>query len=395
MNTVHHLPFQVTLRRNEERRLLAGHPWIFSNEIAETRGTPAAGDLVEILSGAGKMLGVGFYNPHSLIAVRRLSPHLAEPNAAFFHARLARCLELRTWLYPGQTSYRLVHGESDGLPGLVIDRYNEYIAIQTFSCGMDRLLGTICDQIEDLLHPAGIVERNESPLRDLENLPRRTGILRGQVGPTVHRELDVCFTVHPLEGQKTGFFLDQRENRLLLRRFCAGVTVLDAFCNDGGFALHAARAGAASVEALDISAEAIDRARANATLNRLENVRCEVADVFDTLKSMGEAGRKFDVVVLDPPSFTRSRKNVASARRGYRDLNAAAMRVLRKGGILLSASCSHHITGETFLDAIGEAGRRSGRELQLLDWRGAAPDHPVLPQVPETAYLKCAVMCVR
>jgi 23S rRNA (cytosine1962-C5)-methyltransferase len=395
MTDVQHLPHQVALRRNEERRLLEGHPWIFSNEIAEVRGAPAAGDLVELISATGKMLGVGFYNPTSLIAVRRLSPHMAEPNAAFFHTRLARCLELRSWLYPAQTSYRLVHGESDGLPGLVIDRYNEYLAIQTFSCGMDRLLPIICDQLEALFHPAGIVERNESPLRDLENLPRRTGILRGTVGPTVHCELDVRFTVHPLEGQKTGFFLDQRENRLLLRRYCPGMTVLDAFCNDGGFALHAARAGATSVEALDVSAEAIERARANAELNGLSNVRFEVADVFDTLKSMGESGRKFDIVALDPPSFTRSRKNVASARRGYRDLNAAAMRVLKKGGILLSASCSHHITEETFLDAISEAGRRSGRELQLLDWRGAAPDHPVLPQVPETRYLKCAVMCVR
>jgi 23S rRNA (cytosine1962-C5)-methyltransferase len=208
-------------------------------------------------------------------------------------------------------------------------------------------------------------------------------------------EVDVRFQVHPLLGQKTGFFLDQRENRIQLRRFSQGMEVLDAFCNDGGFALHAARAGARSVHAVDISSESIERARANAALNDLQNVRFEQADVFDTLKALGESGKKFDVVVLDPPSFTRSRKNVPSARRGYRDLNSAAMRVLKKGGILVSASCSHHITEETFLDAIGEAAQRSGRELQLLDRRGAAPDHPVLPRVPETGYLKCAVFCVR
>jgi 23S rRNA (cytosine1962-C5)-methyltransferase len=390
-----HLSNQVILRRHEERRLLAGHPWIFSNEIAETRGNPIAGDTVEILSGAGKILGTGFYHPHSLIAVRRISAHLADPDASFFRSRLTRCLDLRSRLYPGQTSYRLVHGESDGLPGLVIDRYNEYLSLQTFSCGMERHLPVICDQLEELLHPTGIVERNESPLRDLEEMPRRSGILRGMAEPTVHLELDVRFAVHPLLGQKTGFFLDQRENRLLLRRFSPGMEVLDAFCNDGGFALHAARAGALSVYGLDISAEAVERAQANAVLNGLNNVRFEKMDVFDTLKSLGESGTKFDVVVLDPPSFTRSRKTVPAARRGYRDLNAAAMRILRKGGILFSASCSHHITGETFLDAVVEAGRRSGRELQLLDWRGAAPDHPVLPQVPETAYLKCAVLCVR
>ena len=390
-----HLPRQIVLRRNEERRIQAGHPWVFSNEIGETRGAPAAADVVEILSAGGKTLGIGFYNPHSLIAVRRLSPHVIEVNASFFQTRLARALELRTRVCPGQTAYRLVHGESDSLPGLVVDRYNDVLCVQAFSCGMEKWLTVICDQLEQLLHPAGIAERNESPLRDLESLPRRTGTLRGTVSPTTLVEMDVRFTVDPLHGQKTGFFLDQRENRLLLRRFCPGAEVLDCFCNDGGFALHAARAGAATVLGVDISAETLERGRANARLNELGNVRFEEGDVFEALKGLGEQGTRFDVVVLDPPTFTRSRKNVPSARRGYRDLNAAAMRVLKKGGILLSASCSHHITGETFLEAISEAGRRSGRDLQLLDWRGAAPDHPVLPQVPETAYLKCAVFCVR
>lgn len=395
MTDTPHLPFHIVLRRNEERRVLAGHPWIFSNEIAEIRGGPGAGDVVELLTAGGKVLGVGFYNPHSLIAVRRLSPHLTEVNRAFFEARLLRALQLRNRVCPGQTSYRLVHGESDGLPGLVVDRYNDMLCVQTFSCGTEKWLPVICDLLEELLHPAGIAERNESPLRDLESLPRRAGVLRGSVSPTVHAELDVRFTVDPLHGQKTGFFLDQRENRILLRRFSQGADVLDCFCNDGGFSLHAARAGAATVLGVDISAETIARAQANAALNGLEQARFEEGDVFDMLKRLGEQGTRFDVVVLDPPSFTRSRKNVPSARRGYRDLNAAGMRVLKKGGLLFTASCSHHITGETFLDAVGEAGRRSGRELQLLDWRGAAPDHPVLPQVPETAYLKCAVLCAR
>jgi 23S rRNA (cytosine1962-C5)-methyltransferase len=395
MTDDHHLTLQTVLRKNEERRLLAGHPWVFSNEIEEVRGIPAAGDVVEILSRSGKILGIGFYNPHSLIAVRRLSPHITRVDGEFFRARLARALELRTRCFPGATSYRLVHGESDGLPGLIVDRYNEYLCVQVFSCGMERHLQEICDRLEELLHPAGIVERNDTPLRELESLPRREGILRGTAGTTIHSEEGVRFTVDPLQGQKTGFFLDQRENRLAFRRFCAGIDVLDAFCNDGGFALHAAAAGAASVLGIDISEEAVTRARANAALNSASTVLFEKADVFAALESMAAEGRKFDAIVLDPPSFTRSRKNVAAARRGYRDLNMAALRVLNRGGILLSASCSHHITAETFRETLAEAGRRAGRDLQLLDWRGAAPDHPVLPQVPETEYLKCAILCGR
>lgn len=386
---------QVVLRKNEERRILAGHPWVFSNEIADTRGGAGAGDLVEILTAAGKTMGVGFYHPRSLIAVRRLSPHRLVVNAEFFHTRLARALDLRERIYPGLTSYRLVHGESDGLPGLVVDRYNRFLSVQTLSAGMERWLTVITDQLEELLHPEGIAERNESGLRTLEALPLRSGVLRGQVEPTVHVEQDVAFLVDPLHGQKTGFFLDQRENRLLFRRFAAGAAVLDCFCNDGGFALHAARAGASSVTGLDVSPDAVARARANAERNGLTVATFEEADVFTSLKSLFETGRRFDAIVLDPPSFTRSRKNVAAARRGYRDLNAAALKLLQRRGILFTASCSHHITGATFLEAVSEAARRSGRDLQLLDWRGAAPDHPVLPMVPETSYLKCAVFCVR
>ncbi len=391
--TGEHLPKQVILRKKEDRRILAGHPWVFSNEVRETLGEPGPGDVVELRSAGGASLGIGFYNPHSLIAFRRLSPVLEPVDTDLFRRRISRAASLRGGLHPDGSVYRLVHGESDYLPGLVVDRYNDLLSVQTLSFGMNLHLPEICDVLEELYHPAGIVERNESPMRLLEQLPQQKGILRGKAEPTVISEYGLKFRVDVLNGQKTGFFLDQRENRIAARRYCRDATVLDCFCNDGGFALHAVAAGARSALGVDISREAVGRARENAGLNGLQ-ADFEEADVFEKLEQLGSSGTQFDVVILDPPSFAKSRKSVPSARKGYRDLNAAAMKVLRRGGILLTSSCSHHIDPETFLDTVSESARRAVRELQLLDWRGAAPDHPVLPGVPETRYLKFAVCCI-
>ncbi|HXG00791.1 MAG TPA: class I SAM-dependent rRNA methyltransferase, partial [Bacteroidota bacterium] len=297
-------------------------------------------------------------------------------------------LELRKKLYPHSETFRLVHGESDFLPGLIIDKYNQYVALQTLSFGMDVRLDMICDALDELLHPKGIVERNESPLRSLENLPQRKGILRGSVEPVIVEEDGVRFEVDLLAGQKTGFFLDQRENRIAVRSLCRNADVLDCFCNDGGFALHAAYAGARSVLAIDASAEAIRQTQRNATLNSVSSVETRQADVFESLKELGSADRRFDVVILDPPSFTRTKKNVQAAKKGYRELHTLALRVLKRGGILATASCSHHIQPDVFLEIVDTTARKIGRTLQLLDWRSAAPDHPILPAVPETRYLK-------
>ena len=383
-----HLARQVILKNKEERRIVAGHPWAFSNEIRETRGNPAAGDVVELVAASGLSLGVGLYNPHSLIAFRLLSSTIVGIDREFFHARIASALELRERLYPGETAYRLVHGEGDFLTGLVIDRFNDQFAVQTFSVGMEQRLPLICEVLNDLFHPSCIVARNESPLRALENLPAERAVLYGEPSPTLIVERGMRYTVDLRDGQKTGFYLDQRENRGLLERFCRGADVLDAFCNDGGFALSAGRGGAKSVLGIDISAEAIARARANALLNGIENVSFDDADVFKSLSQFAEAGRKFDLVVLDPPSFTRSRKNVQSAKKGYRTLHLATFPLIPQGGMLMTASCSHHILPEVFQEIVDDAARRAGRRLQLLEWRGAAPDHPVLPAVPETRYLK-------
>ncbi len=383
---------RITLKKKEERRIIAGHPWVFSNEIAEIRGEPAIGDVVEVRTAGGTTLGVGFFNPHSLIAVRMLSTTPEEIGSDFFARRIARAHDLRLALFGNEQTFRLVHGEADFLPGLVVDKYNEYLVVQTFSYGMDVRLPLICDVLESLLHPAGIVERNESPLRTLEQLPLKRGILKGNVRPTVILEHGLQYAVDLLGGQKTGRFLDQRENRLAIRRFSHRARVLDCFCNDGGFSLNAARAGASSVLGIDNSDESIRNAQNNAASNNFDTIRFAVADVFEELRTLHTAGEMFDLVVLDPPSFTRSKKNVTTAKRGYRELNMQALHVLKRGGILITASCSHHIQPEVFLDLIHEAARHAGRNLQLLEWKGASPDHPTLPGVPETSYLKLGIL---
>ncbi|MFN0158419.1 MAG: class I SAM-dependent rRNA methyltransferase [Bacteroidota bacterium] len=382
----------IVLRRNEEHRITEGHPWVFSNEIVETRGTPVIGDVVEVLSSRRESLGTGLYNPHSLIAVRMLSSNVVTVDDVFFTQRITDALRLRQTLYPDSTAYRLVHGESDFLPGLVIDRFNDIFAVQALSYGMDSRLPIVCDVLEALFHPIAIIERGESPLRTLETLPLQNRILRGEVYTTEIVEHGLRYTVDVLKGQKTGFFLDQRENRFAIRRFSKGARVLDCFCNYGGFGLNAAAAGATEVVGIDISEEAIQKASHNASLNELRTIRFEQADVFQKLEELQNHGATFDVVVLDPPSFTKNRKNVQAARKGYRELHMKALCVTRPGGILITASCSHHIEPGVFLDILAESAQRVDRHIQVLDWRGAAPDHPILPRVPETHYLKFAIL---
>ncbi len=386
----------VTLKKNEDRRISNGHCWAFSNEIREVTGTPQAGDLVRLLNHSGKFIGVGTYNPHSLIAVRVLTRAEEEIDFQFFRRRIESARTMRTQVYPNASAYRLIHGESDALPGLIVDVYGEFISVQTLSSGMDRRLTLIADVLESVLHPKAIVERNEVALRTLEGLPQKKGILRGTLEPVVTEEDGIRYRVDLLEGQKTGLFLDQRENRLAIRRYAPGAHVLDCFCNDGGFALHAAAAGATEVIGVDSSGPAVMRAVQNAALNGLgEKIRFIERDAFDYLREAVDQGQAFDVIVLDPPSFARSKKTVATARKGYEEIHAYAFRLLRKGGILITASCSHHMYEETFLTLISDSCRSAGKSLVLLEWRGAAPDHPVLPAMPETRYLKCGIFRVQ
>jgi len=380
---------RIVLKRKEEKRILAGHPWVFSNQIDVIEGDPVSGDLVSVYSHGSAPVGTAFFNPFSLITCRIVDrSDGCEVDAEFFRKRILHAHALRNRLFPGEESFRLVHGEADYLPGLIIDKYNDYLSVQTLSFGMDLRLPLIADALEDLFSPTGIVERNESPLRGLEQLPARKTLLRGTCGETTISLAGVQFRMNPLEGQKTGFYLDQRENRRFVGAIARGAAVLDCFCNDGGFGLTAAAGGAASVHCIDSSPEAIGRTRENAALNGFSNVTAAEGDVFDHLKELIRAERTFDLVILDPPSFTRSKKNVQAAKKGYRDLHGFALRVLKPGGILATASCSHHIRQETFLESITRAADRTERRLQQLAWLGASPDHPTLPDVPETMYLK-------
>lgn len=385
---------QLLLKKREEERLLSGHQWIFSNEIRSIRGDPEAGDVVELLRHDEKFLGIGFYNPHSLIAFRLLSREREEISFEFFERRIAQALALRRRIYHHSESFRLVHGEGDLLPGLIIDKYNEYCSIQTLSHGMDRRLTLLCDVLDSVLHPKAVVERNESPLRTLEHLESRKGVLRGTLEQTIVSENGVKYKIDLLSGQKTGIFLDQRENRKAVRRYVESAAVLDCFCNEGGFSLNAAAAGATLVEAFDSSEVAISKAKVNASINQAKNVTFETSDAFDLLKSLKQTDKRYDVVILDPPSFTRSRKNVNTALRGYKEINSGALALINAGGFLVTASCSHHVTEGSFFAAIESSARATGRTIQLLESAGAAPDHPTLPAMPETAYLKFGIFAV-
>lgn len=385
----------ITLKKNEDRRILSGHLWAFSNEIESVEGDPQIGDIIELKSHSGKFLGVGFYNPHSLIAVRLLSRHEMEINKSFFHKRIANALALRRKMYPDGETYRVVHGESDFLPGLVVDKYNEYLSLQTFSAGMDIRLPLICDVLEELFQPKGIVERNEAPMRKLETLEQRKSILRGSVEPVMISENGIKYVIDLLEGQKTGFFLDQRENRKTFRRYISGANVLDVCCNDGGFALNAACENTRQITAIDISESALARAQHNAAINNLNGlIQFETADMFDYLRQCAEQKRQFDVINLDPPAFAKNKKSVRKAIRAYKDLHSRAFNVIKPGGILTTTSCSYHVAEETFLDIINVSAQDAGRSISLLEWHGAAPDHPTLPAMPETKYLKFGVFKV-
>ncbi len=385
---------RILLRKNEEHRIIAGHQWAFSNEIKTVEGNPDPGDVVELHRHDGKLIGQGFYNPHSLIAFRLLSKEVEEISFQFFERRITDALNLRKRIYHTSESFRLVHGESDFLPGLIIDKYNEFLSVQILSAGMERRITLIGDVLESIFHPKAIVERNESPLRTLEHLEPRKGVLRGTLDQTIISENGVKFKVDLLNGQKTGFFLDQRENRKSLRRYTKGAKVLDCFCNEGGFAINAALNGSSNVLAIDISESAVAKAKVNAAINDTPTIAFETSDVFERLKELASKNERFDVVILDPPSFGRTKKSVATALKGYKEINSSALNLISPGGFLATASCSHHIAEESFLHAVEQAARSSHRRLQLLEFAGASPDHPVLASMPETKYLKFAIFSV-
>ena len=386
---------RITLNKNEERRIKAGHPWAFSNEIREISGDRSAGVAAELYDAAGIFIGVGHYNPHSLIAFRMVSRQRENIDSVeFFEQRIAAALSHRQTRYPGLATFRAVYGESDFLPGLVVDKYGDYLSLQLLSAGMDSRREQIVAALRVVFEPLGIIARNDVGVRKLEGLEEQVELLWGDMPERVEMtENDLAFQVSLREGQKTGGFLDQKQNHLLLREICAEQNVLDCFCYTGGWAIHAASFGAKSVLGLDISARAVGQASSNAKLNKVsERVRFEECDAFERLRSLHQEGQRFGVIVMDPPAFVKSRKNIAEATKGYLTVNRRALELLEPGGYLITCSCSYHMGREAFRDMLIQAARVAKREVRLVETCTQAADHPVLLSFPESEYLKCFVL---
>ncbi len=380
----------MTINRRAVERLRAGHPWIYRSDLADA-GQAGAGDVVRLLDRSGRFHGKAHYSAASQIALRLLTAEDRPVDAGFFRERLRRAQELRARIVSGANAFRLVHGEGDELPALVVDRYADWLAIQTLSQGMDRAKPLLVRLLAELFAPRGIVERNDARVRGLEALPQEAGVVAGECPETVEVEMNgVRFGVSLLAGQKTGTFLDQRENYAAAESYARG-EALDCFCYAGGFAMHLARRCVA-VEAVDSSPEALAAARANAARNGASHVRFTEANAFDLLKSYDEQRRAFDVVVLDPPSFAKSRDHLEPALRGYKEINLRALRLLRPDGILVTCSCSHHVSEAVFLETVARAALDARRRVKVLERRTQARDHPIALTIPETHYLKCLVL---
>ncbi len=386
-----HAAHALRLKRGEERRILAGHPWVFSNEIDESTPLRAfsPGQSARIESHRGQFLGHAYVNPHALICARIVSRDASRPiDRALIEERLGGALRLRERLYR-EPYYRLVFGESDGLPGLVLDRYADLLVGQIATAGMEALRGTIEAAVRERLAPAGLFWKNDSGARLLENLPRIAEPAFGEIPADVTvREAGLGFTAPLAAGQKTGWFYDQCANRARLTRFLSpGARVLDVCGYVGAWSLTALAAGAGSALCVDASESALQYAERNAAANglALETLR---ADAFDALTALRERGERFDVVVLDPPAFIKRKKDIPRGQAAYRKLNQLAMGLIGEEGLLVSCSCSYHLTGEALTEILQTAGRHSGRGVQILEAGGQSPDHPIHPAVPETRYLK-------
>ena len=379
----------VRVNRKAADRVHSGHPWIFASDLID-RGAAQPRDAVRVVDPKGHGLGTAHYSSTSQIALRLLS-HRVEPiDEAFLRARIEAALAYRQRVVSDSDAYRLVHAEGDLLPGLIVDRYAEYLVLQLLDQGMDRLAEPLVRVLVALLQPKGIVARNDVSVREKENLPQERHIAFGGVPERVDLRMnDLSWRVDLLHGQKTGIFLDQRENYLAVRRYARG-RALDCFTASGGFALHLASV-CESVEAVDSSAAALEAARINAALNQVTNVGFQEANVLDYLPGLVAARRTFDIVVVDPPAFTKSRFALEGAARGYKEINLRALRLLERGGILVSCSCSHHMSEAHLLEVIAAAALDSGKQLRVLERRTQAQDHPILLTVPETHYLKCLI----
>jgi len=397
---------RVFLQRKRRRRLEQGHPWIYQTEVAHVEGDPQPGDLVNVYNHQGVFLAKGYINPRSQILVRVLTydPH-EEIDVGFFVRRLEQAKRHRERFLADTSACRMVYGEADFLPGLIVDKFGDILVVQLLTYGMDARRDLIRAALVEVFRPRGIYLRNDVPVRELEGLAQEKGVWYGEVPRWVEIvENGLRFVVDVHEGQKTGYFFDQRENRAAIAPLMTGwgetgmdgAEVLECFCHTGAFTMHAAHYGARHITAVDISEEAIAVAKENVARNGYaERVTFRVANAFDELRRLDAEGARFDVVILDPPAFAKNRQAVDAACRGYKEINLRAMRILRDGGYLVTASCSYHVSRERFLATIADAALDTHKILRLVEFRTAGKDHPVIHGASEGDYLKFAIFEVR
>jgi len=384
------------LRKKIGDRVISGHPWIFGNELGDSEGEYEPGDVVEVYSSNGSFVGKGYINPASQIRIRLLTREkneLIDDN--FFYKRIQEA-----WEYRKQIGYvencRLIFGEADQMPALIIDKFNDYFVLQTLALGIDKYKPAIVAALQKIFSPKGIYERNDVPVRTVEGMEQIKGFLSEPFDTNIIiNENGLKFHVDIVNGQKTGYFLDQQDNRRATKHICNGADVLEAFCYTGTFSLHAAQYGAKSVLGIDISETAVKTARNNAILNGYENVcKFEAMNAFDVLKSWGKEGKRYDVVMLDPPAFTKSRENIQNAVTGYKEINLRGMKLIKPGGFLVTASCTNLVSPQMFLDTITLAAKDARRTLRQVVWQTQSADHPILWNIPTTQYLKFLIVQV-
>jgi 23S rRNA (cytosine1962-C5)-methyltransferase len=386
----------VILKPGEADRVVAGHPWIYTGEILRLTRLPADGDLVQVKDHRQRFLGTGFFNSKSKIHVRLLSPERIEVNESFFEARIRAALEVRRRYLPDATSFRVVNAESDFLSGLIVDKYGDVLVLQLTSLGMDRRKKEIVAALQKIFSPRAILERSDAPSRKFEGLEESNGVLSGEFDGKCFVNLNgLKFETDLREGHKTGMYLDQQANYQAVSRFAKGAQALDCFSFLGGFGLHVARAGAAHMHLLDQSAQAIEASKRNAAANGLaEKCSFEAVNVFDWLKAQTAVKPhekvipRFDLIILDPPSFTRNRASVPDALRGYKEIHLRALKLLKPGGVLATFCCSHHVNAELFQDTLLSAAYDTRKILRRVATYAQSPDHPIIPMIPETEYLK-------
>lgn len=386
---------KIILKKGEEQRIQMGHPWVFDNEVRSTEGSYAPADIVDVVDFKDRFIGRGYINPKSKILVRLLTREHEEINKEFFRKKIIQAWEYRKKLVD-TSSCRVIFGEADFLPALIVDKFSDYLSIQTLSLGIEKYKDIIIELLEEILEPKGIYERNDVQIREKEGLEQKKGFIKGPFDTTVEiMENEVKMLVDIENGQKTGYFLDQRENRAALRPFVKDARVLDTFTHTGGFALHAAHYGAKEVTAVDISEHAIEYVKRNAEINGLQDkINGVVGNVFDVLKEYQVANEKFDVVILDPPAFCKTKSALEGAYRGYKDINLRGMKILKPGGFLVTCSCSHYMYPGIFMEMIQDAAMDAHKIVRQVEFRTQAKDHPVLYGSDESMYLKCVILQV-